>query len=83
MNKMQLEILVNLPKRHFDAVIKLLNNKVTDEDLKPMFPDGWSNDIKWPEFKNNYDSFRVHQLRIDADLERMFGCYDTDDDDRN
>lgn len=83
MNKTQLEILVNLPKRHFDAVIKLLNNKVTDEDLKPMFPQGWSNDSKWPEFKNNYDSFRVHQLRIDDDLERMMGCYDTDEDDRN
>ena len=74
MNKMQLEILVNLPKRHFDVVIKLLNNKVTNEDLEPMFPDGWSNDIKWPEFKNNYDSFRIHQLRIDYELEQMMGC---------
>lgn len=74
MNKMQLEILVNLPKRHFDAVIKLLNNKVTDEDLKPMFPEGWSNDNKWPEFKNNYDSFRIHQLRIDYEIEQMMSC---------
>ena len=83
MNKMQLEILVNLPKRNFDAIIKLLNNKVTDEDLKPMFPENWNHNSNWPEFKNNYDSFRIHQLRIDDDLERMMGCYDTDEDDRN
>ena len=74
MNKMQLEILVSLPKRHFDAVIKLLNNKITDEDLKPIFPEGWSHDSKWPEFKYDYDSFRVHQLRIDYELEKMVGC---------
>lgn len=74
MNKTQLEILVNLPKRHFDAVIKLLNNKVTNEDLKPMFPEGWNNDSHWPEFKNNYDSFRIHQIRIDYELEKMMGC---------
>jgi len=80
MNKMQLEILVSLPKRHFDAVIKLLNNKVTDDDLKPMFPENWNHDSTWPEFNNNYDSFRYHQLQIDAELERQVGCYDTDDD---
>jgi hypothetical protein len=71
---MQLEILSKLPKRHFDAVIKLLNNKITNEDLKPMFPDGWNDNSKWPEFKNNYDSFRVHQVRIDYELEKMMGC---------
>lgn len=74
MNKMQLEILVKLPKRHFDAVIKLLNNKITDEDLKPMFPEGWDDDSKWPESNYDYDSFRHHQIRIDYELEKMFGC---------
>ena len=83
MNKMQLEILVKIPTRQFNSVIKLLNNKVTDKDLEPMFPQGWSNDSKWPEFNYNYDSFRHHQLIIDAELERMFGCYDSDEDDRN
>jgi hypothetical protein len=84
MNKMQLEILVNLPKRHFDAVIKLLNNKVTDEDLKPMFPQGWNNDSRWPEEKETnaerWAKWQPHQIRIDYELERMVGCYDDDQD---
>jgi len=79
MNKTQLEILIKLPKRHYDAVIKLINPKITDEDLKPMFPDNWSHDSKWPDFnkESNADFWKrwePHQLRIDAELERQMGC---------
>ena len=78
MNKMQLETLVKLPKRHFDAVIKLLNNKVTNDDLKPMFPENWSHDSKWPEEKETnaerWERWRPHQIRIDYELEKMMGC---------
>jgi len=81
---MQLEILVNLPKRHFDAVIKLLNNKVTDEDLKPMFPEGWNDNSRWPEEKETnaerWAKWQPHQIRIDYELEHMVGCYDDDQD---
>ena len=40
MYKEKLESLVSLPKNHFDAIIKLINPKVTDSDLAPMFPKG-------------------------------------------
>ena len=74
MNKMQLEILIKLPKRHFDAVIKLLNNKITDEDLKPMFPEGWDHDSKWFIPQYNYDLFRKTQIEIDEWNEKLMGC---------
>jgi hypothetical protein len=79
MNKVQLEILIKLPKRHYDAVIKLLNSKVTDKDLNPMFPDNWSHNSKWPlesEESNaeRWVKWEPHQLRIDAELERQMGC---------
>ena len=78
MNKTQLEILVKLPKRHFDAVIKLLNNKVTNEDLRPMFPEGWNDNSHWYEEKETnaerWERWRPHQIRIDYELEKMMGC---------
>ena len=43
-----LENLVSLDKSQFDSVIKTINPSVTSEDLKPMFPEGWSNDNRWP-----------------------------------
>ena len=43
-----------------------------------MFPDGWSDDSKWPEFKNDYDSFRKFQIEIDYQRELMAGCYDSE-----
>ena len=75
MNKMQLEILIKLPTRQFNAVIKLLNNKVTDKDLEPMFPKGWDADNKWAEIdRYDYDSFRQTQIEIDLMYEKMAGC---------
>ena len=47
-------------------------------NYEPMFPDGWSDDSKWPEFKNDYESFRSMQLLIDDYNERMAGCYDSE-----
>lgn len=74
MNKEKLEILVRLPKQHFDAVIKLINPNVTDQDLLPMFPANWSDNQNWPEFKYDYDSFRSTQIEIDYLREKMAGC---------
>jgi hypothetical protein len=72
--KERLNNLLNLPKHQFDAVIKLINPKLTNEDLKPMFPKEWSADSNWPEFKYDYDSFRKIQIEIDDYAERMVGC---------
>lgn len=47
-------------------------------NYEPMFPDGWSDDSKWPEFKYDYESFRSTQLLIDDYNERMAGCYDSE-----
>lgn len=74
MNKEKLEVLIKLPKQQFDAVIKLINPKVTDEDLVPMFPANWSDNINWTEFKYNYDSFRKTQIEIDEWNEKLMGC---------
>jgi hypothetical protein len=74
MNKEKLEVLIKLPKQQFDAVIKLINPKVSDEDLKPMFPEDWSNNDKWPKFKYDYDSFRHIQIQIDEWNEKLAGC---------
>ena len=78
---MQLEILSKLPKQQFDAVIKLLNPKVTDEDLKPMFPEGWDHGVHWSEFSHDkqtnaefWDKWQYHQIQIDYQLEKSFGC---------
>jgi hypothetical protein len=74
MIKEKLEILSKLPKHQFDAVIKLINPKVTNEDLKPMFPEGWADNNNWPEFKYDYDSFRTTQIQIDEWNEKLAGC---------
>ena len=83
--KESLERLINFDKKTFDVIIKIANPKVTEDDLKPMFPDGWANDSHWPAEDTEtpaerWKRWQPHQLRIDADLERMVGCYDTDDD---
>ncbi len=67
-----LESLLSLDKSQFDSVVKTINPSVTSEDLKLMFPEGWSNDSRWPEFNYNYDSFAIHQLAIDRANEEMF-----------
>lgn len=72
--KERLTILINLPKPQFNAVIKLINPKVSDSDLSPMFPEGWSDNSNWPEFKYDYDSFRSIQIQIDELNEKMAGC---------
>lgn len=71
MNKEKLEILIKLPKQQFDAIIKLINPKVTDEDLRPMFPEHYYKNANWPEFKYDYDSFRKTQIQIDEWNEKM------------
>ena len=72
--KTKLEVLIKLPKHHFDAVIKIMNPKVEDKDLKPMFPEHWSDDCNQPESKYNYDSFRTTQIQIDEWYEKLAGC---------
>ena len=72
--KERLNILINLPKHQFDAVIKLINPKVSDSDLSPMFPEGWNDNDNWPEFKYDYNSFRATQIQIDEWNEKMAGC---------
>lgn len=82
--KENLERLISLDKNVFDSEIQTINPNVSSEDLKPMFPKGWDNDSHWPEDKETnaerWERWRPHQLRIDAELERMVGCYDTDED---
>ena len=43
-------------------------------NYEPMFPKGWDDDSRWPEFNYNYDSFRKTQIEIDDFRERMAGC---------
>lgn len=74
MNKEKLEVLIKLPKQQFDAVIKLINPKVTNEDLTPMFPQGWSDNENWSNINFDYDSFRTTQIAIDEWNEKLAGC---------
>jgi hypothetical protein len=72
-----LESLLSLDKSQFDSVVKTINPSVTSEDLKPMFPEGWSNDSRWPlenEESNaeRWKRWEIHQLAIDRANEEMF-----------
>lgn len=82
--KENLEWLISLDKNQYDVTIKQVNPEVTDEDLKPVFPKGWNDDSLWPEDKETnaerWARWEPHQIRIDYELERMVGCYDTNDD---
>lgn len=82
--KENLEWLISLDKNQYDVTIKQVNPEVTDEDLKPMFPKGWNDDSRWLEDKETnaerWARWEPHQIRIDYELERMVGCYDTNDD---
>ncbi len=79
-----LEILVRMSLKDkdyslFRETFQLMNPKLTDEDFKPMFPEGWSNDNKWPDFdKETNAEFWVkwskHQIAIDYELECSMGC---------
>jgi hypothetical protein len=73
-----LKELTQLPKDEYISMMKELNPDLTEKDLAEMFPQGWEanhNDINY-----NYDSFRKHQLIIDAQLEEQFcGGYESDD----
>lgn len=75
--KKVLESLVSLEKSQFDSVIKTINPSVNDEDLKPMFPEGWSNDSRWPlereeSNQERWARWEIHQLAIDRMNEEMF-----------
>ena len=74
MNKEKLEVLIKLPKIQFDAVIKLINPKMIDSDLEPMFPEGWDDESRWFMSQYNYDSFRKTQIEIDEWNEKLAGC---------
>ncbi len=82
--KESLEWLISLDKNQYDVTIKQVNPEVTDEDLKPMFPKGWNDDSRWYEDTETnaerWARWQPHQLRIDDELERMVGCYDTNND---
>jgi hypothetical protein len=83
--KKVLESLLSLDKSQFDSEIKKINPSVNDEDLKPMFPENWSSDNRWPLEREESNAERwkrwePHQLAIDRMMEEMVGCYDSDDD---
>ena len=65
----------------FRATFEVMNPKLTDEDFKPMFPEGWSDDKNWfaSETETNaqfWEKWQHYQMRIDDELERQAGCYD-------
>jgi hypothetical protein len=70
--KENLQTLITLPRHHFDAIIKLINPKLSNNDLRPLFPEGWDRDECWPDGKYNYDAFRKYQVIIDEQAEEMF-----------
>jgi hypothetical protein len=70
--KENLQTLIDLPRHHFDAIIKLINPKLNDNDLRPLFPEGWDRDECWPDGKYNYDAFRKYQVVIDQQAEDIF-----------
>jgi hypothetical protein len=72
MYKENLQTLISLPKHQFNAVIKLINPKLNDNDLRPMFPGGWDRDECWLSGDYNYDAFRMHQIIIDNKLENIY-----------
>ena len=77
--KENLKTLIQLPIHQYNAIIKLINPKLTNEDLQPMFPEGWDDNNKWPlESKESnaerWEKWQPHQIRIDAELERQMGC---------
>ncbi len=77
--KNALEVLVRMSLQDknyslFRETFQLMNPKLTDEDFKPMFPEGWSDDNNWPVIKNDYNSFRTTQISIDEWNEKMAGC---------
>ena len=70
--KENLQTLIDLPRHHFDAIIKLINPKLSDNDLRPLFPEGWDKDECWTNGNYNYDEFRKYQIVIDQKAEDMF-----------
>ena len=76
-NALQILVRMSLEDKdysRFRETFELLNPKLTDEDFKPMFPEGWSDDNNWPVIKNDYNSFRTTQISIDEWNEKMAGC---------
>jgi hypothetical protein len=65
MSKIELEKMVSMSQEEFMQ---------ENPNYEPMFPKGWDDDKHWPEFKNDYDSFRKIQIEIDDFRERMAGC---------
>ena len=70
--KENLQTLIDLLIHQFDDIIKLINPKLSDNDLRPLFPEGWNRDECWPDRNYNYDEFRKHQVVIDQEAEDLF-----------
>ena len=70
--KENLQTLIDLPIHQFDDIIKLINPKLSDNDLRPLFPEGWNRNECWPDGNYNYDEFRKHQVVIDQEAEDLF-----------
>ena len=67
-----------MSKKDLEKMVSMSQEEFMQENpnYEPMFPKGWDDDSKWPEFRYDYDSFRKTQLEIDDYMERMVGCYD-------
>lgn len=63
-------------KNELEKLVSMSQEEYMQENpnYEPMFPTGWDSDKNWPEFKNDYDSFRSAQIRIDLYRETMAGC---------
>jgi hypothetical protein len=83
-NALQILVRMSLEDKdysRFRETFELLNPKLTDEDFKPMFPEGWSLDSNWlvesrRTAAEEYEAFRPIQLQIDRYNDFMAGCYD-------
>jgi len=81
-NALQILVRMSLEDKdysRFRETFQLLNPKLTDEDFKPMFPKGWSDDKHWPDLDKETNAefwakWSKHQIAIDEANERMAGC---------
>jgi hypothetical protein len=65
-----------MSKNELEKMVSMSQDEYMQQNpnYEPMFPKGWDEDTNWPEFKNDYDSFRKTQIEIDDYRERMAGC---------
>ena len=65
-------------KNELEKMVRMSQEEYMQQNpnYEPMFPKGWDDDSKWPDFKYDYESFRSTQIAIDHHLEVMAGCWD-------